>query len=718
MEGEFLKFLLVGNPNCGKSTIFNSLVGGNAHVGNYSGVTVEKKTGSFELYGVKIEVEDLPGLYSLSPSSAEEAIVRDTISSGDFDLIVNVIDSSNLERNLFLTIQLAEMGLPMAVVLNMADELEKTGADIDEKIFSSQLGAPAIKCVGYKASSANSLKQFLLEAFLRRREPNFLWSKFRDKKPYPEVSEISHLIRKSLPSESAGWSRWLAIRAIEGDKPILEKISAASKELAGAIKAASEKIESDFGESAAALISAARFKLASDIAAKSLKSAAAGAGAAEAKPREMYFLDKIFLNRFLGLPIFFAMMFLTFQFVFTLGDPLMGYMEDFFSGLREWLGAAWAGGGFLKSLVIDGIIGGVGGVLVFLPNILMLFFALAVLEDSGYMARAAFLCDRIMRRFGLSGASLIPMLVGFGCSVPAIMATRSLKSKSERIASIMVLPLFSCGSRMPIYILLIPCFFAEKYSGLAMFSIYLTGIILAFVLAKILRAGFLKKGESAFVLELPAYRLPRPMNMLRQICSRAWSFLKKAGTIILAASILLWAAATFPQKAELSKDYGAMAASVEKNETLSGPEKSARIAEIDGERRSEIFEYTAMGRAGKALEPVLSPLGFDAKISSALLGAIAAKEVFVSQLGIVYGMGGDGGGDSVPLREKLTRDYTPIQGISILLFILISMPCVATVAAAYTETRSAKIAFAQVAGLTLLAYAVCFAFYNIATLFY
>ena len=711
MKNESLKFLLVGNPNCGKSTIFNSLVGGNARVGNYSGVTVEKKTGSFEIYGIKIRVEDLPGLYSLSPSSAEEAIVRDVVSSGDFDLIVNVIDSSNLERNLFLTIQLAEMGLPMAVVLNMADELEKSGASVDENIVSRELGVPAIKCVGYKTSSVNLLKQFLLDAFLQRREPNFLWSKFRDKKLYADVSEISHLIRKSLPSESADWSRWLAIRAIEGDRPILEKISATSAELAAAIKSASEKIESDFGESAATLISAARFKLASDIAAKSLTLPKKAE-----RQKEIYFLDKIFLNRFLGLPIFFAMMFLTFQFVFTLGDPLMGYMEEFFARAQEWLDGAWADGGFLKSLAIDGIIGGVGGVLVFLPNILMLFLVLSILEDSGYMARAAFLCDRIMRRFGLSGASLIPMLVGFGCSVPAIMATRSLKSKSERIASIMVLPLFSCGSRMPIYILLIPCFFAAEYRGLAMFAIYLTGIILAFAAAKILRVFFLKSEESAFVLELPAYRFPRPYNTLLQICSRAWAFLKKAGTLILGASILLWAASTFPQKAELSKDYEAMASSVEKDENLSDAAKKERIFEINGERRAEIFEHTLSGRAGRALEPILSPLGFDAKISSALIGAIAAKEVFVSQLGIVYGMGDEEGEDSVPLREKLSRDYTPIQGISILLFILISMPCIATVFATYTETRSVKIAFAQVAGLTLLAYAVCFVFYNIATL--
>lgn len=710
MESEFLRFLLVGNPNCGKSTIFNSLVGGNAHVGNYSGVTVERKTGVFEVGGIKISLEDLPGLYSMSPSSAEEEVVRDTLSSGNFDLIVNVIDSSNLERNLFLTIQLAEMGLPMAVVLNMTDELERRGQFIDEKELSKLLGVPVIKSVAYKTSSMSSLKLFLLDAFLQKREPNFLWSRFKDKSLYKDVSQISHLIGKSLPKESADWAHWLAIRAIEGDKSILEKIETSSKELAQAIKFTSKKIENDFGETPASLIAAARFKLANDISKKTLL----GNVSKTKNPQELYFLDKLFLNRYLGLPIFFFLMFLTFQFVFALGDPLMGYMEDFFAFVSSWLGEVWVGDGFFKSLVIECIIGGVGGVLVFLPNILMLFLVLSILEDSGYMARAALLCDRLMRRFGLSGASLIPMLVGFGCSVPAIMATRTLKNKSERFATIMVLPLFSCGARLPVYVLLIPCFFAEKYRGLAMFSIYLIGILLAFILAKCLRLSIFRGGESTFVLELPAYRFPRPYNTLLQICSRAWAFLKKAGTLILGASILLWLASSYPEKTVFEKDYNTMLKDVQANVSLTIEKKSELENAIVGERRAEVFDYTLSGRAGKALEKVLSPIGFDAKISSALLGALAAKEVFVSQLGIVYGVGEDEDENSMTLREKLMRDYSPLQGMSILLFILISMPCIATVAATYTETRSAKLALMQVVGLTMLAYIVCFVFYNVA----
>ncbi len=707
-NGENLRILLVGNPNCGKSTLFNSLTGGNAKVGNYSGVTVEGKRGSFRIGGVRAEVDDLPGLYSLTPSSGEEAVVREVLGAGDFDLIANVVDSSNLERNLFLTLQLAEMGLPMAVVLNMSDELEKKGLAIDEKALSSLLGVPVASCVGYRSDSAESVKKFLAASCAGAVEPNFPWAKFRNESLYSDVSHLSHLIREKLPAESASWSRWLAIRAVEGDGEILGRIGRNSPATAEAARATSEKIESDFGETAPALIAAARFSLAREIAEKCLKPIPGAAGNPGVSER----LDAVLLNKYLGLPIFFAMMYLTFEFVFALGDPMMGWLDGFFARASEWLAAAWPGDGALKSLAVDGVIGGVGGVIVFLPNILLLFFALSLLEDSGYMARAAFLCDRLMRRFGLSGACLIPMLVGFGCSVPGIMATRSLKSRAERLAAIMVLPLFSCGARFPVYVLLIPAFFPKGMQGPAMFAIYLVGIALAMAFAKVLRLTALKGSESGFVLELPAYRLPRPYNMVLQMANRAWAFLKKAGTIILGASVLLWAASNYPEKPDLSKDYAALSAAVTGNPSLAPAEREEALATLSGEEAAEKFDYTLSGRVGRALEPVLAPIGFDRKIATALVGALAAKEIFVSQLGIVYGLGGDGAEGSAPLRERLRADYTPLQGMSMLLFILISMPCVATVAATYGETKSALMAFLQVAGLTAAAYVICFVFYQ------
>lgn len=704
---ESLKVLLVGNPNCGKSTLFNSLCGGDAKVGNYTGVTVERKSGQFSYAGVTVVVEDLPGLYSLTPSSEEEAIVRDILGAGDYDLILNVLDSSNLERNLFLTLQLSEMGLPMAVVLNMTDELEKNGEQVDVKKFEEILNIPAFRSIAHNRISTSALKDFILRASARDIKPAFIWQNFKDYPLYREISELSHLIKSNLPDDSASWSRWFAIMAIEGDRQICEVLEKKSKALSRIVSDTRADIEKNYSETPANLIAAARFSLASKIAKSCLVKMRD-----VASQKSGYFLDKIFLNRYLGLPIFLLMMFLTFQIVFTLGDPLMSMMEDFFSYIAGALDSTWSGDGAFKRLVIEGIIGGVGGVLVFLPNILLLFLILSILEDSGYMARAAFLCDKLMRKFGLSGASLIPMLVGFGCSVPAIMATRALKSRRERLASIMVLPLFSCGARLPVYLLLIPTFFAAKYSGFIMFGLYLFGIALALLFAKILRASVFKGGESGLVLELPKYRLPRLKNTLLQIWDRAIAFLKRAGTLILGASVLLWIASNYPVNSEISEGFAQKIAEVQKS-NLPESEKLENIEKLRSEEIVANFEYTLSGRFGNFLEPVLKPIGFDKKISSALIGALAAKEVFVSQLGIVYGEGDADESDTSSLRAKIAKDYTPLQGLSILLFVLISMPCIATIATSYNETRSKLFAFAQVAGLTGLAYAICFVVYQV-----
>lgn len=709
------KILLIGNPNCGKSTIFNSISGGGAHVGNYSGVTVEGKSGVFKSGGAEYIVEDMPGIYSISPSSSEESIVRDVLSSGDFDLIVNVIDSSNLERNLFLTIQLTEMGVPMAAVLNMSDELEKSGRAIDAEKFSEILGIPAIKSVGFKNSSARELRSFIARCADNPREPVFLWSEFKSQILYGYISNLSHLIRENLPESAAPWSRYLAIRAVEGDEALLKSLSEKSPEILKEAEKTSQKIFEEFGESSATLIAAARFSIAKKIASSCVKKIAPDAENPQKRLDDA--LDKVLLNRFLGIPIFLGLMFLCFQFVFALGDPLMRALEGFFSRLAAACNSAWAGEGAMKSLAIDGVIGGVGGVLVFLPNIALLFCALAVLEDSGYMARAAFLCDRLMRRFGLSGTSLIPMLVGFGCSVPGIMAARTLKSRVERLATIMVLPLFSCGARFSVFMLLIPAFFPKEYRVFILFGVYLSGIVLALVFAKILRLSIFKGGESAFILELPPYRLPRPRNVLKEVSERSLDFLKKAGTLILGMSILLWGFSNYPQKKEFSADYAAQISSVSAS-NLPESEKAEAVKNIENQKLAEKFSYTVSGRIGAGLAPVFSPIGFDEKISSALMGAFVAKEIFISQLGIVYGMGDSGDEGAATLREKLSSSYTPLQGLSIILFMLIAMPCIATIFATYSETKSAKLALIQAFGLTALAYAVCFAVYRVGLLLF
>ena len=503
----------------------------------------------------------------------------------------------------------------------------------------------------------------------------------------------------------------MAVRFLEKDASVTASIREKAPHIYEAAKACAAELEAQTDENPGALVAAARYKIIDDICMPCLKTRA------HARANATRILDCIFLNRFVGIPIFFALMYGVFEFVFALGEPLMAVLEHFFAVLAGAIGASWPDSmPFLKKLVIEGVIGGVGGVFVFLPNVALLFLALSILEDSGYMARAAFLCDRFMRRFGLSGSSVIPMLLGFGCSVPAIMATRALKSRMERLATIMVIPLFSCGARFPVYMLLIPAFFAPKYCGPVMFAIYVIGIAAAMALAKVLRETVVKGEDSSFLIELPPYRLPRIKTVALEVWCKTYGFIQKAGTIILAMSIILWTLSTFPEKKNFTQDYDAAIAKIEADTSIDAKTKASQTAQIENAKLKESFDYTAMGRIGNALEPLFKPLGFDNKIVSALIGSLAAKEVFISQLGIIYGSGSGDKNADVSLRQKISADYNQAQGISILIFILMTAPCIATLATTYSETKSLKMAAAQFFGLALLAYCMAFIFYRIALL--
>lgn len=710
-DGHF-RILLAGNPNSGKTTIFNELSGMRAKVGNYAGVTVERKTGGFSAGGCEIEVEDLPGVYTLSASSAEEKIAADAISAGNFDLIVNVVDSSNFERNLFLTMQLAEMKMPMIVALNMSDELEKEGKFVDAPALSAALGVPVIKTTGFDKRSIAELKNFIAKNARACTLAHFPWKSAGDNILTRKIAEISRVLSDALPPPFKSYSDWMAVRFLEKDPSVTASVRERAPHIYEAARERAAALEAQTDETSESLVAAARYRIIDSICMPCLKTRA------HARTNFTKMLDAVFLNRFVGIPIFFALMYGVFEFVFALGEPLMGLLESLFAYAADSISASWPEGSFplAKKLLVEGVIGGVGGVFVFLPNVALLFLALSILEDSGYMARAAFLCDRAMRRFGLSGSSVIPMLLGFGCSVPAIMATRSLKSRFERIATIMVIPLFSCGARFPVYMLLIPAFFAQKYCGPVMFAIYIIGIAAAMLLAKALRETVVKGEDSSFLIELPPYRLPRAKTVSLEVWGRTSGFIKKAGTVILAMSIILWLLSTFPEKESFSRDYAAEIAKVESNPELGAGAKAEKVSELENAKLSEAFDHTAMGRIGSALEPVFRPLGYDNKIVSALLGSLAAKEVFISQLGIIYGSGSGTSGSDTTLREKIAADYDTAQGISILIFILLTAPCVATIATTYTETKSLKVACAQFFGLALIAYCAAFVFYRIALL--
>lgn len=664
--------LLAGNPNSGKTSLFNRLAGAHQHVGNYPGVTVEKKSATFVRAGARIELVDLPGVYSLLAASPEEAIARDEILSGRAGVVVQVLDATNLERNLHLTAQLAEMGVPLVYALNMSDEAAASGLEFDLELMAALLGGPVVPTNG---SNGDGVPELLGAALMVAAAG---W-------PYGcrvqyglDLEQAIQAIAERFEGDDAVSARRRAMALLDGlpdphAPPAANAVAAQEK----------ARLEKRGGRPLDVQLAEARYGFARGVAAE----AATSASPHVRRDRTMK-LDAVLLHRVWGLPIFIGLMWVVFNLVFTLGEPPMGWIEAGLGWLADRLRAAWPAGAapLLQSLLIDGVIGGVGGVISFLPNILLLFLAIAFLEDTGYMARVAFLMDRIMHKMGLHGKSFIPMLIGLGCTVPAILATRTLEHKRDRITTILVTPFVSCGARMTIYALLIPAFFAPQWRGWVLWGIYMAGILVAIGVARLLR-GTVFRGESApFVMELPPYRLPTGRSVGIHMWDRAWMYLQKAGTVILALSILLWALGTFPRLPQASAD-----------ETASG--------------QAEALEYSAIGRIGKALEPAIRPLGFDWRVGTALVGAFAAKEVFVAQMGIVFSLG-EADGESAGLRETLRKTYTPLQGLAMMLFCLLSAPCLATIAVTRRETDSWGWALGMLLGMTAIAWVITFTVYR------
>jgi len=518
-----------------------------------------------------------------------------------------------------------------------------------------------------------------------------------------ELARIETLIedKERQLAEKYG-SRWLAVKLLEQDSDIAAKVF--SSQVLDVVTSANEHLKSIFGDEPEIVIADRRYGFISGACQETVKSTV------ESRHSTSDMIDAVVINRVLGLPFFLILMYLVFFLTFKIGEYPMGWLEQFFGWMGRTIAGLWPAGSesWLKSLLIDGVISGVGGVLVFLPNILLLFLAIALLEDTGYMARAAFIMDRVMHKIGLHGKSFVPMLIGFGCSVPAIMGTRILENRRNRFTTIMVIPLMSCGARLTIYMLILPAFFPEHWRGPMLWLIYLIGIVLAIICIKVLRLTIFKGETTPFVMELPPYRMPTVKSVCIHMWQRGWMYLRKAGTIILAVSIVLWFAMSYPKP---------------RTETLSdlSPEQAQQIK----------LESSAIGRIGRAIEPALKPLGFDWKIGTALIGAIAAKEVFVSQLGIVYAGSSHIHADKLPgasadvsalgstdeksksLREKLRENYTPLTGFCIMVFCLISTPCVATLAMTKQETNSWGWALFQFFGLTALAYVITAIVYQV-----
>jgi ferrous iron transport protein B len=671
---------LAGNPNSGKSSIFNMLTGARQHVANYPGVTVEKKEGLCTHRGVEIRVVDLPGTYSLTAYSEEELIARNYVLEERPDVVVDVVDASNIERNLYLGTQLIEMNAPLVFAFNMSDLAKQRGLEFDLRQLERLLEARIVETVGNKNQGRAALLDAIIETAERARRARthlvHYGGEIED-----ELGQIERaLVEREPQLVERSPSRWLAVKLLEQDNDVTRRVQ--NPDVLETVRHSVDHLRTIFRDEPEIVLADRRYGFISGACQETIRSSV------ELRHDISDTIDAVVTNRVLGLPIFLLLMYAVFFLTFTVGEHPMGWLERLFGWLGATITSHWPAESalWLRSLLVDGIIGGVGGVLVFLPNILILFMAIALLEDSGYMARAAFIMDRIMHRIGLHGKSFIPMLIGFGCSVPAIMATRILENRRSRMTTIMVIPLMSCGARLTIYALLIPAFFAERWRGPVLWLIYTIGVALSILCAKLLRHTLFRGETLPFVMELPPYRMPTSKAVLVHTWQRGWMYLKKAGTVILAASVVLWVLANFPKPSDASlKGLGAEQA------------------------QQKRLESSVVGRMGRAIEPAIRPLGFDWKIGTALIGAVPAKELFVSQMGVVYAVGSEEGQDQT-LREKLQAAYTPLTGFCVMLFCLISAPCIAT-------AGSWRWAVFQFLALTAMAYALTLLVYQVGRLF-
>lgn len=708
---------LIGNPNCGKTTLFNFASGASEHVGNYSGVTVEAKKGSFRYKDYTINLIDLPGTYSLSAYSPEELFVRHYLFQEHPDVIINVLDGSNLERNLFLTTQLMETDHRMVIALNMYDELKRTGVQFNHEMLGRMLGIPFVPTIGVKNEGIDALLEKVIEIYSRTESDEQRTYMRFGMEIEEAVARLQKVIEKThFVKENVSY-RFYAIKLLEEDNDIENLVSRGTYEqLHELAHHERDGLHSLFGQSAEALIADARYGFISG----ALKETCEACPAKMRKDPAKGF-DHVFTHKIWGYPIFFGILFLMFFSTFFLGSFPMGWLDDGIAVLGRFISENMTDGPF-KELLVDGVINGVGGVLIFLPNILILFLFISLLEDTGYMARVAFLMDRIMHRVGLHGKSFIPLVMGFGCNVPAVMATRTLENPTDRLLTILINPFFSCSARLPIYILLIGTFFPSQMVLLPLI-IYIFGVLMAAIVAIAFKKLIFRNAEAPFVMELPPYRMPTRKVILRHMWFRASQYLKKMGSIILAASILIWALSHFPRKLDIqhpltkkASEYFIQAKQIYKSgdfqlatQWKSKADSLAREYEIERQQNSFI------GHIGRTIEPVMKPLGYDWKISVSLVTGIAAKEVFVSTVSVLYGAGDNEKDNSKALASS---GISKPAALGLLFFVLLYFPCIAVVAAIRKETGGWKWALFTVGYTTGIAWIVAFGVKNLAELLF
>lgn len=713
-KDKIINIALIGNPNCGKTSLFNIASGAHEHVGNYAGVTVGAKAGTMKYKGYKFNIVDLPGTYSLSAYSPEELYVMRYLNQEMPDVIVNVVVASNLERNLYLTTELIDMNRSMVIDLNMYDELERSKATLDYEQLGRLLGVPVVPTKASTGWGVDRLLDTIIDVYeMRQKDVRHIHVRMR-RDIEKGVTAIKDLIKADASISQKFSPRYLAIKLLEGD-PEADAIlreAASYHQIQERRRIEAERIERVLNEDVNSAISADKYGFIQGALAETME----GSAIEDEKATRM--IDTIVTSKVLGFPIFLAVMFVMFWATFQLGSYPMEWIESLVGWISGLLSRHMADGPF-KDLLLDGIIGGVGGVIVFLPNILILYFFISFMEDTGYMARVAFIMDRIMHKMGLHGKSFIPLVMGFGCNVPAIMSTRIIESKSSRLITILINPFMSCSARIPIYVLLAGCFF-PAYGGLVFFCLYLLGIIAAVVTAKLLRRFWFKADETPFVMELPPYRMPTGKAIMRGMWSNAHQYINKMGGVILIASIIIWALSYFPryEMSDIPADYR-FSTIAEMPAHVKAESDPAAIDELV--LNSYQQEYSILGHIGKAVEPVVRPMDYGWKTTVALFAGAAAKEVVVSTLGVLF-VGED---DADLISERLTTPsrvtgqppFNPAKALSFMVFVLLYFPCIATLTAIARETEEWRYALFSAVYNTGLAWILAFIVYRIAILF-
>lgn len=711
---KIINVVLLGNPNCGKTSLFNIVSGSNEHVGNYAGVTVDAKKGHLNYKGYRINIVDLPGTYSLSAYSPEEQYVVRYLRDETPDVMVNVIVASNLERNLYMTTELIDMNCPMVIALNMFDELEKTGAKLRYNELGAMLGVPIVPTV---ASTGRGVQE-LLDTVISVYEMSHPDTRHIHVNMSPEIEAGVNVLRADLKAEENVTphfaTRYLAIKLLEGDPEAEALISNASnyERIITDRDSVVSEIKKELNEDVQTAIAANKYGFIKGALAQTLE----GDPVKEEKTTKI--IDAIVTSKLFGFPIFLAAMFFMFWCTFELGSYPMEWIEDLVSWLSQTT-LRYMPDGPLKDLILDGIIGGVGGVIVFLPNILILYLFISFMEDSGYMARVAFIMDKLMHKMGLHGKSFIPLVTGFGCNVPAIMSTRIIESTSSRLITILILPFMSCSARLPIYVLLAGAFFPQ-HGALVFFGLYLLGIIVAVLTAKLLRKFWFKADETPFVMELPPYRVPTSKAVFRSMWSKAKQYLHKMGGLILVASIIIWALSYFPKYSieDVPESYLSYAIA-----EMPAAERWDKSQEEINQLVLHTYqqEHSILGKIGKFCEPVVRPMELGWQSCVSLIAGMAAKEVVVSTMGVLYV--GDDDADALSVRlstpSQLTgkAPFTAASAIAFLVFVLLYFPCVATLTAIVRETGDWRYGLFAFLYNTILAWILAVVAFNIANLF-